>query len=199
MVNYRRSCFLAGFTLVCVLAPAQRQPAKQYVVAGFADGAACHRLPVPQFTILPSGDRSDTGDRLAVKCIPGLLSLTFTIDTKVPSALDQNVYTFRWGASKESGHTFPEGQFTYNEKLCAYLADLFYSTFPNVATSSSEAALEPMHWSATCNPDDQWGTSMEIELSPHAELRHPRTPSRQLRIRCSLRVSWEWNFHSGDR
>jgi hypothetical protein len=148
------------------------------VVSGFADEAACHKLPVPSFSILPSGDRSDTKDRLAVKCIPGLLTLTFTIDSSVPSAFDQNVYTFRWGKSKIGGHAFPEGQFTHHEKLCAELADLFYSTLSNVAASSPERALEPMHWSATCNPDDQWGMSMEIELSPHAELRHPRTLPR---------------------
>ena len=178
MVNYRRSCFLAGFTLVCVLAPAQNQPATEYVVSGFADEAACHKLPVPSFSILPSGDRSGTKDRLVVKCIPGLLSLTFTIDTKVPSAFDQNIYTFRWGESKVAGHALPEGQFTHNEKLCAALTDLFYSTFSNLATPSPEPALEPRHWSATCNPDDLWGTSMEIELSPHAEVRNPRAPSR---------------------
>jgi hypothetical protein len=69
------------------------------------------------------------------------------------------------------------GQFTHHEKLCSELADLSYSTVSNVVASSSEH-LQPMHWSATCNGDDQWGTSMEIELSPHAEKRNPRTPSR---------------------
>jgi hypothetical protein len=121
---------------VDALASAQRQPSKEYVVSGFADEAACQKLPVPSFTILPSGGRYETKNRLAVKCIPGLLSLTFTIDTKVPSAFDQNVYTFRWGESKVAGHALPEGQFTHDEKLCAELADLFYSTFPNAATSS---------------------------------------------------------------
>jgi hypothetical protein len=163
---------------MCALAPAQNQPDKEYVVSGFATEAMCHRLPLPSFTIFPSLGRSATKDRLTVKCIPGLLSLSFTIDTSVPSAFDQNIYTFRWGDSKVPGHSLGEGQFTHHEKLCAELVDLFYSILRKEVTSGSVPSLEPMHWSATCNPDDQWRTSMEIELSPYAEVRNPRTPSK---------------------
>lgn len=176
-MNQQRRCILVLCILICIPASAQRQPGNEYVISGFAIGTMCHRLPAASFTIGPSGDRSDTKDRLTVKCIPGLLSLTITIDMTVPSAFDQNIYTFRWGESKAPGHGLGEGQFTHHEKLCSELADLFYSTVSNVVACSSEH-LEPMHWSATCNGDDQWRTSMEIELSPHAEVRNPRTPSK---------------------
>lgn len=136
----------------------------------------CHRLPAPSFTIGPSGDRSATRDLLTIKCIPGLLTFTFSIDPSVPSAYDQNIHTFRWADSKEPGHTGFGGQFTNHEKLCAELADLFYSILSSAPGSASDPALMPMHWSATCNMDDLWGMTMEIELSPHAEVRNPRTP-----------------------
>jgi hypothetical protein len=163
---------------MCDFAPAQNQPVKEYVVIGFASKTMCHKLPAPSFTIGPSGDRWNTKDRLTVKCIPGLLSFTFTIDPSVPSAYDQNIYTFRWGESKDPGHTGFEGQFTRHEKLCTELAEMFYWTVSKVVTSNAEPALEPMHWSATCDMDDAWGTSMEIELSPHADVRNPLNPSK---------------------
>jgi hypothetical protein len=49
-------------------------------------------------------------------------------------------------------------------------------TLSTLPTSSSEPALAHMHWFATYYGDDQWRTSMEIEASPHAEVRNPRNP-----------------------
>ncbi len=168
---------LACFLFVCGFAPAQHLPDKEIVFSGLATETMCQKLPVASFTIGPSGDRWATKDRLTVNCNPGLLSLslTFTIDGSVPSALDQNIYTFRWGESKEIRHTGFVGQFTNSPKLCSDLADLFYSIVSTAPISSSDPALAQMHWSASCNGDDQWGTSMEIEISPHAELRNPRS------------------------
>lgn len=171
-----RSYTLICCVLACGFAAAQQQPVKEIVFSGVASEAMCRKLPQPSFTIGPSGDRWATKDRLTVKCNPLLLSLTFTftIDGSVPSAFDQNIYTFRWGESKMRGHTGLDGQFTHHEKLCDEVRDLFYSVISATPISSSDPALAAMHWSATCNGDDMWGTSMEIEASPHAEVRNPR-------------------------
>jgi len=171
----KRLCILSCFVLVAAFAPAQQQPTKEFIFSGASFEGTCQKLPQPSFTIGPSGNRGATKDRLTVKCVSSLLSFTFTIDASVPSAFDQNIYTFRWGESKTPGHAGLGGQFTRNEKLCKELADLFYSTLSTVPTSSSEPALAAMHWSATCNGDDLWGMSMEIEASPHAEVRNPRS------------------------
>lgn len=176
-MNHKRNYILAGCVLMCSFAPAQNQPRKEYAFSGVASETSCRRLPAPSFTIGPSGDRAATRDRLTVKCVWGTLSLSFMIDTTAPSAFNQKIYTFRWGESKNSRKDAFKGQFTQNEKLCTALVDLFYSTLPEELSSGSESGLEPMHWSATCNPDDQWGTSMEIEVSPHAEVRNPRQSS----------------------
>jgi hypothetical protein len=181
MIDHIRWSLMAGCVFLCSFAPAQEPAAREYVVTGFATKTMCHKLPAPLFTVGPSGGRATTKDYLTIKCIPGLLSFTFSIDASVPSAFDQNIYTFRWGKSVVPLHT-PfgfKGQFTDHEKLCTELADLFYSTLSNVVNSTSRPESEPMHWSATCNPDDQLGISMEIELSPHAEVRHPRQPQSE--------------------
>ena len=177
-MRHKRSYIFLCCLLLCGFAEAQHKPDKELVFSGVASESICRKLPQPSFTILPSGDRWATRDRLTVKCNPLLLSLsfTFTIDGSVPSAFDQNIYTFRWGESKTPGHAGFDGQFTHHEKLCGELRDLFYSILSTTPTSSSDPALAAMHWSATCNRDDMWGMSMEIETSPHAEVGNPRNP-----------------------
>lgn len=173
----KRTCMLICCVLVCGSAEAQYHPDKELVFSGIVSESMCSKLPGTSFSILPSGGRWATKDRLTVQCNPLLLSLTltFTIDGSVPSAFDQNIYTFRW-QPKAQRHTGFKGQFTHQEKLCSELRDLFYLVTSTTPTSSSDPALTAMHWSATCNEDDQWGTSMEIEASPHAEVRNPRRP-----------------------
>jgi hypothetical protein len=117
-VKPKRMYALACCLLVSGFAPAQQQPTKEFIFSGASIEGICHKLPQPSFTIDPSGDRWATKDRLTVKCIPGLLSFIFTIDTSVPSAFDEDIYSFRLGASKVLGHTGFEGQFTHHEKLC---------------------------------------------------------------------------------
>jgi hypothetical protein len=163
--------------IACILltAPtdAQSESRREYLFSGPLRGADCSVLPAPAFEIGPSLDRADTKDRLAVLCAPGkedspaILSLKFTIigeQDRSDGELKQ--YSFRWGKSVNSQPTqMFHGQFTKDSRLCTTIADFLQAHVPATVHSGSENLPASPQWSASCNPDDMWGTSMEIVLT----------------------------------
>jgi hypothetical protein len=160
---------IAGFFLACACVLAQQKQA-EYRFVGPANEAVCRNFPAPIFTIKPSMDRWNSGDLLTVRCSDGILSLTFAIDSawRSPSGINQKLYYFRWGESKNPGHTGLEGQFTRNEKRCKEIADRFGTVVARILPPADKGAT-PMRWSAGCYADDQWGTSMEFTLSGYPD------------------------------
>jgi hypothetical protein len=173
MMNPNR---LAILLIACALTPgfvfSQDQSKREYVFRGTVSEAECRQLPVLRFDIGPSMDRANSLDRLAVQCEPGdtdkpgSLSLTFTLVGEIqPNDNNTKQYSFRWGHLVGVQHYSTVGQFTRDAQKCTTLVALFQSKVSKTAASTSVNIRESPQWTASCNPDDQWGTSMEIVLT----------------------------------
>ena len=173
MMNPNR---LAILLIACALpagfAFAQDQPKREYMFRGTVSEAECRALPARRFDIGPSMDRANSQDHLTVQCDPGdsekpgSLSLTFTLVGEIqPNDNNTKQYSFRWGQDFGAEHYSTIGQFTKDAEKCTTLVALFQSKVSKTAASASVNIRESPQWTASCNPDDHWGTSMEIVLT----------------------------------
>jgi hypothetical protein len=173
MMNPNR---LGILLIACALAPgfafSQDQAKREYVFRGTVSAAECRELPARRFDIGPSMDRANSQDRLMVQCEPGnsdkpgSLSLTFTlVGALQPNDNNTTQYSFRWGRDVGAQRYSTVGQFTRDAQKCTTLVALFQSKVSRTAASASVNIRESPQWTASCNPDDQWGTSMEIVLT----------------------------------
>ena len=167
---------LAILLIACALAPgfafSQDRQEREYVFRGTISEAECRDLPALQFDIPPSMDRANSKDHLTVRCVPGkedkagLLSLIFIIASdKNRNTSDTRQYSFRWGQDVGANRYSTVGQFTRDAQKCTTFVALFQSKISKTAASASVNIRESPQWAASCNPDDHWGTSMEIVLS----------------------------------
>jgi hypothetical protein len=163
---------VAVLVLLASVGNAQNGDHRRLVLSAPVSEANCQEFPVGNFDIEPSMDRSDSGDRLNVRCgsiargVPEL-TLTFTFDdsTSGPKGPQGQVFRFHWSRPVVAASTALTGQFTRNPDLCSRLARLLNSkTFRLLPVYSTTVHRVP-EMSATCNPDDFWGLSMEIELT----------------------------------
>jgi hypothetical protein len=148
------------------------QPPMKFVFSGPVSEADCRELPTPSFDIRASGPRWKTADRLLIDCLPIgdkkaslTLSLTFVITEPSPPTPEYRTYSFRWGNSKNPKLLDPRmGEFTKDHDRCSRFAALFTAKISKDVTSTTEHLRSSPHWSVSCNGDDLWGTSMEVQL-----------------------------------
>jgi hypothetical protein len=174
----RISLFVLVFSATLAVAQNQSatkevQPFKKFVFSGPVSEADCRELPASSFDIRASGPRWNTADRLLIACLPigdkdhpsFTLRLTFVITEPSPSTPEYRTYPFRWGNSKSPKSLDPMvGEFTKDHDRCSRFAALFTAKISKDVTSTTERLRNSPHWSVSCNGDDLWGTSMEIEL-----------------------------------
>lgn len=157
--------------LLATVARAQDSLHRQLVFSAPVTQAQCHQFPLEDFDIGPSGDRANSKDLLNVRCEPRAhgpfaLTLTFTFDTNGPSGprgVRGQVFSFRWGKSMNGPSPAFSGQFTHNTDLCSRLTGLLNSKV--LKWRARREFTRPPELTSSCNPDDVWGTSMEIELT----------------------------------
>jgi len=158
--------------LSTTLAQTQDSSQKRLVFSGVIDGAQSREFPLQDFDVGPSMDRWRTNDDLNVRIEPiagGLskLTLTFVIDVNGQSPLGMRgkFFSFRWGKAIGASSTSIHGQFTDRPDLCSELAGMLNSNVLKMKSSISEEIHGPLEVSSSCDPDDIWGTSMEIVLT----------------------------------
>lgn len=157
--------------LLVTVARAQDSLPRQLVFSAPVTKARCHQFLLEDFDIGPSGDRANSKDLLNVRCGPTAhgpfaLTLIFTIDTNGPSGprgVRGQVFSFRWGKSMNGPSPAFSGQFTHNPDLCSRLTGLLNSNA--LKWRARREFTSPPELTSSCNPDDFWGTSMEIELT----------------------------------
>jgi len=163
---------LIAYALPSRLAFSQYQPKREYVFRGDVSEAECREFPALQFDIPPSMDRANSKDHLTVRCVPGeedkssSLSLIFIIigDTNRNNSSTRQ-FSFRWGQDVGENRDSTVGQFTKDAQKCTAFVALFQSKISKTAAYSLDNLQQSPQWTAGCNPDDRWGTSMEIVLT----------------------------------
>lgn len=164
---------MAAFALLATVASAQDGVQRQLVFSSPVTQAQCRAFPLEDFDIDPSGDRSNSKDLLNVRCGstahgPFALTLTFTKDINGPSGprgVRGEVFSFRWGKSMNGPSPTFNGQFTHNPDLCSRLIGLLNSNVLKWMPEASARVHQTPELSSSCNPDDFWITSMEIEIT----------------------------------
>jgi hypothetical protein len=169
----RRWMVLFACLVAVNAASAQEDARRVFTFSGTVAEKECAQLPGASFEIGPSGDRWKSDDRLEVDCVPwatgrfATLILTFTIFGEVlpaPAGGARN-YTFRWGKAIDRSSPTMVGQFTSHPRRCELVKNLLTTKVSRTPASASEQLRRPATWSASCNGDDAWGTSMEIVLT----------------------------------
>jgi hypothetical protein len=174
----RTGLFVVVF--LATLAVAQNEPAakevhpsKNFFFSGTVREADCRELPASSFEVRASGPRWTTLDRLLIACLPVgdkddpsfTLRLTFVITEPSPPTPEYRTYSFRWGNSKNPKSVDPMlGEFTKDPNRCLRFAALFTAKVSKDVSSTTEHLSNSPHWSVSCNGDDLWGMSMEVEL-----------------------------------
>jgi len=173
--RFRLRITLAACLLSATLSRGQDSPQKRLVFSGVVKGTQCREFPSRVFDLGPSGDRWRTKDDLNVRCDPivGIsndvseVTLTFIIDVAGPSSLGMRgkTFNFRWGKALAASFPSIRGQFSNKPDLCTKIAEILNSNALKMKPPFSERVHGPLEVSSTCDPDDEWGTSMEILLT----------------------------------
>jgi hypothetical protein len=175
-VNLDRSNLPIAFVFCALLATAakaQKNPQRQLLFSAPVTEARCREFPLEHFDIAPSGDRWNSKDLLNVRCesiARGQFALTLTFTVVIdgpfpPRGVRGEVFRFRWGKSLNTASPALTGQFTRNPDLCSRLAGALNSEVLKWVPAASARVRQPPELSSSCDPDDQWGTSMEVVLT----------------------------------